>query len=131
MRIIGCLAAILGLAACNAEAESVEATGPSAGDPGTYTRTMADGLINTTLISADGRYLTIIGNETSEGKVRTDGDKTCFVEDAKDAIENCWTNGPIRPGGTFESTSNAGETYTITYSPDIPTQDEQPKEMAD
>lgn len=116
MRAFASLAVVMSLAACNAETAPA---GPAAGDPGTYTRMMPDGLLNTTVIQADGSYETVAGKTRATGQVRTEGEKTCFTGSDEGAVEACWTNGPIRPGGTFESTNGAGETYTITYSPEI------------
>ena len=128
MRNWASLAAIICLAACNAEAGP---DGPAAGDPGTYTRMMPDGVLNTTVVQADGTYETSLGKTTTRGKVRTEGDKTCFTAEAEGAQEVCWTNGPIRPGGTFESTNASGDTFTITYSSELPAEKAAGAELAE
>lgn len=117
MRLAAGFVLILLAAACSGETAP---DGPKAGDPGTYTRMMPDGARNLTIIRSDGTYETEIGKSRSVGKVRSQGDQTCFKGSSEGAVETCWTNGPIRPGGTFESTDLDGQTYTITYSPDVP-----------
>ena len=94
--------------------------GPAAGDPGTYTRRLPDGALNQTVIRPDGSYLTTIDGAPAAGKVRVSGSTTCFLQETDGAEETCWTNGPIRPGGTFEATDSSGQTVTVTYSADLP-----------
>lgn len=106
------------LTACGAPPE--EATGPQAGDPGTYTRNLPDGTPVALIIREDGTLLRVAGRDLGTGTARKDGDRLCFIFAGDDDAEYCWTNGPIRPGGTFESTSDDGETLIITYSPEVP-----------
>ena len=112
MRGILILCGALALASCHSEADN----GPKAGDPGIYTRMMPDGAANTTVIDANGRFRSVVGKSINQGTVRTEGTQTCFRGDEDAAQELCWENGPIRPGGTFETTNSDGETFTITYS---------------
>lgn len=106
------------LAACSAPEE--QASGAEAGDPGTYTRNLPDGTAVALVIREDGTLIRSAGNQKGAGTARKDGDRLCFTFYGEDDGEYCWTNGPIRPGGTFESTSDDGETLIITYSPEIP-----------
>lgn len=106
------------LAACSGPNE--DSSGPKAGDPGSYTRNLPDGTPVTLVIREDGSVLRTAGKQMAVGTARTEDDRLCFVfADNLDA-EYCWTNGPIRPGGTFESTSDEGETLIITYTSEVP-----------
>lgn len=107
----------LAVTACGASGGD---SGPSAGDPGTYTRMLGDGTRVETVIRTDGSYSSFRGKALTEGSVTTEDNRTCFTGLVEGAQETCWTNGAIRPGGTFESTGADGEKVIITYSPDLP-----------
>ena len=104
----------MALASCAEEADRPE--NPRPGDAGYYTRMSPEGAVIETLIKDDGSFTTQVGANSSSGKVTTKGGRTCFQLAGEGAGESCWTTGPIRPGGTFEATNDAGETFIITYS---------------
>ncbi len=106
------------LAACSGAPE--EPVGPKAGDPGTYTRNLGDGTPVALIIREDGSLLRKAGKQVTTGTATVDGDEICFSFANEPGEQYCWTNGPIRPGGTFESTGPNGESLTLTYSPELP-----------
>ena len=109
---------LVGLAACGAVA--ADESSPKAGDPGTYTRSLDDGTLVTLVIRQDGSLVRTIGKEVGTGTARTQGNEICFAFAEDNGVEYCWTNGPIRSDGTFESTGPDGTLLVLKYSPDIP-----------
>ncbi len=105
------------LAACSSPAE--EGDEPKAGDPGMYSRNLPDGTPVATHIREDGTFLTVRGKTMSVGTVETNGNQTCFQTSGSDDEPQCWTNGPVRPGGTFETTGPDGEMVIVTYSAEL------------
>ncbi len=65
-------------------------------------------------IDADGNWTSTDGegNETSGTSEVVDG-KICFTEEGAEEAE-CWTNEAPGEDGSFSSTSDAGETVTVT-----------------
>jgi hypothetical protein len=94
--------------------EEVAASNP--GDPGTYTRILDDGSINTTEIKADGTFISANGDESVSGTVSTTDGSTCFDAEGDESEASCWKNGAMRADGSFESTNDLGETVVIKYS---------------
>lgn len=106
------------LAACSAPSE--DADGPRAGDPGTYSRNLSDGTAVVTTIREDGTFLTVRGSTMRVGTAETEGDTTCFTtKGLEDEEPACWTNGPIRPGGTFETVGPDAQPVIVTYTDEI------------
>ena len=81
--------------------------------PGTYQVKMPNGKTGTTTIKADGTYVDMAGGkETEMGAVASRGGKTCFAP--KGGTETCFTDGPPSADGSWVSTNEKGEKYTIT-----------------
>lgn len=97
-----------------AEAAAVAATDDSTPAPGDYGVKAADGTMSTTTLVGDGTFVTTEADGTKvTGKyVRKDG-KDCFDADG-DQAEMCWTATPPAADGSFTSTSDDGQTVTVT-----------------
>ncbi|NNC51902.1 MAG: hypothetical protein HKO08_02530 [Erythrobacter sp.] len=67
-------------------------------------------------IDADGNWTSTDedGNEVTGTSAVVDG-KICFTNDGEEESE-CWTNDPAAEDGSFSSTSDTGETVTVTPS---------------
>lgn len=113
------LGAVLVLAACAQPAEEAEAPveevaaydgSVAAGD---YTVDYGDGTAPFS-IDADGNWTSVDeeGNPTEGTSAIVDG-KICFTSAAEEEAE-CWTNEAPGEDGSFSSTSDAGETVTVT-----------------
>lgn len=118
MRQLLLLFSLVSLAACGAD--SADEDSPKAGDPGTYTRSLEDGTQVTLVIRQDGSLMRTIGEEVGTGTARTQGNEVCFAFVEDNGVDYCWTNGPIRSDGTFESTGPDGTVLVLKYSPEIP-----------
>lgn len=126
MKKVMMIAALSALAACSqqaekaaeAEAAPVEAAAPAATDSaslvGDFDVKMADGTMAKTTINADGTYVDTgpDGKET-KGKFAMKDGKECFDDDG-DEPEECWTSTKPSADGSFTSTSDKGETVTVT-----------------
>lgn len=126
MKKLVMIAALSALMACSqqtekaaeAEAAPVEAAAPAATDSasfvGDFDVKMADGKMGKTTINADGTFVDTgpDGNETKGKFVVKDG-KECFDPDGDEA-EECWTSTKPGADGSFSSTSDKGETVTVT-----------------
>lgn len=126
MKKLMMIAALSALAACSqqtekaaeAEVAPTEATATAAADSaspvGDYDVKMADGKMAKTTINADGTFVDTgpDGKET-KGKFAMKDGKECFDADGDEA-EECWTSTKPGADGSFMSTSDKGETVTVT-----------------
>lgn len=126
MKKVVIIAALATLAACSqktekaAEADTapVEAATATVTDSasltGDFDVKMADGKMAKTTINADGTYVDTgpDGKET-KGKFAMKDGKECFDADGDEA-EICWTSTKPGADGSFTSTSDKGETVTVT-----------------
>lgn len=126
MKKLVMIAAIVALAGCSqqaekqAEAESapVEAAAPAEADSaslaGDYDVKMADGKMGKTTINADGTFVdTGPDGKEVKGKFAMKDGKECFDADGDEA-EVCWTSAKPGADRSFTSTSDKGETVTVT-----------------
>lgn len=126
MKKLVMIAALSALAACSqqaekaaeAEAAPVETAAPAAADSaapvGDYDVKMADGTMAKTTINADGTYVdTGPDGKEIKGKFAMKDGKECFDPDGDEA-EACWTSAKPGADGSFTSTSDKGETVTVT-----------------
>jgi hypothetical protein len=126
MKKLMMIAALSALAACSqqaektaeAEAAPAEAAAPTATDSaslaGDFDVKMADGKMNKTTINADGTYVdTDPDGKQIKGKFAMKDGKECFDADGDEA-ELCWTSAKPGADGSFTSTSDKGETVTVT-----------------
>ena len=126
MKNLMVIAAVAALSACSQQAEKtaeaevapVEAEAPAATDSaslvGDYDVKTADGKMAKTTINADGTYVdTGPDGKESKGKIAMKDGKECFDPDG-DEGELCWTSAKPGADGSFTSTSDKGETVTVT-----------------
>ncbi len=126
MKKLMMIAALSALAACSQQAEKkteaetapAEATAPAATDSaslvGDFDVKMADGKMAKTTINADGTYVdTGPDGKEAKGKFAMKDGKECFDPDGDEA-EICWTSTKPGADGSFTSTSDKGETVTVT-----------------
>ncbi len=126
MKKLVMIAALSALAACSQQAEKtaeadtapVEAAAPVATDSaslvGDFEVETADGKMAKTTINADGTYIdTGPDGKEIKGKFAMKDGKECFDPDGDEA-EACWTSTKPGADGSFTSTSDKGETVTVT-----------------
>ncbi|WP_394730772.1 hypothetical protein [Altererythrobacter sp. GH1-8] len=121
MKIYLALSAVLVLAACaqpaETETEEVPVEEVAAYDgsvaPGDYTVDYGEATAPFS-IDADGNWTSVDeeGNPTEGTSEIVDG-KICFTAAGQEEAE-CWTNEAPGADGSFSSTSDAGETVTVT-----------------
>ncbi|MES2698845.1 MAG: hypothetical protein V4647_04470 [Pseudomonadota bacterium] len=124
--------ALLALAACNqseapadaqadAQADATSDSLPLTGDapgfeavaPGAYTVERATGEIDTITIHPGMTYSRVAADGTATGGTifMQDG-KTCFVVEGEEG-QNCFTDGPMQPDGSMQTTSETGSIATV------------------
>jgi hypothetical protein len=126
MKKLMIIAALSALAGCSqqaektaeAEAAPVEAAAPAATESaslvGDFDVKMADGKMAKTTINADGTYVdTDPDGKETKGKFAMKDGKECFDADGDEA-ELCWTSTKPGADGSFTSTSDKGDTVTVT-----------------
>jgi hypothetical protein len=126
MKKLMIIAALSALAGCSqqaektaeAEAAPVEAAAPPATESaslvGDFDVKMADGKMAKTTINADGTYVdTDPDGKETKGKFAMKDGKECFDADGDEA-ELCWTSTKPGADGSFTSTSDKGDTVTVT-----------------
>ena len=83
----------------------------------TWTFTDKDGQAVQESIDANGNYVVNAGEKhLDHGTSEMKGDKACFTSAMDKSGEECWTTSPtpIEIGESFETTSDKGETLTVT-----------------
>ncbi|MXO72299.1 hypothetical protein [Alteraurantiacibacter buctensis] len=128
MKTVFLATALLAVAACNqtdapANGPETQASAdlPLTGDapgfeavaPGDYTVERANGEIDTITIHPGMTYSRVAADGTATGGTifMQDG-KTCFVVEGVDG-QNCFTDGPVQPDGSMQTTSDAGAIATV------------------
>lgn len=120
--------ALLALAACNqseapAEAPESQASAelPLSGDapgfeavaPGDYIVERANGETDTITIHPGMTYSRVAADGTATGgTIFMQGGKTCFVVEGVEG-QNCFTDGPVQPDGSMQTTSDSGSVSTV------------------
>lgn len=121
------IGAVLALAACNQSeppepaATEAAAVSPLDGDapgfeavaPGDYTVTGSDGAVATITIHPGMTYSRVAADGTATGGTifMQDG-KTCFVVEGVEG-HNCFTDGPVQPDGSMQTTADDGDVSTV------------------
>lgn len=120
--------ALLALAACNqseapaeAQADATSDSLPLTGDapgfeavaPGAYTVEREGGEIDNITIHPGMTYSRVAADGTATGGTifMQDG-KTCFVVEGEEG-QNCFTDGPMQPDGSMQTTSETGSTAIV------------------
>lgn len=125
--------ALFALAACNgadtdADKVAASSTDEMAGDsgvlsgekpgfeavaPGTYQVTRAGGEVDYIEIHPGMTFSRIAADGTATGgSIFMKDGKTCFLVEGEEQ-ENCFTDGPIQPDGTMQTTSADGDVATV------------------
>ena len=84
--------------------------------PGTYEATTADGIMNTSVLNADGTYTDTAADGTvqAEGTWAVTEGKTCFSPTTEGAEGRCFTESDVAEDGSFTATPDEGEPVTVT-----------------
>ncbi|KLI63521.1 hypothetical protein AAV99_07075 [Aurantiacibacter marinus] len=98
------------------EAEAPAMTTGNGSPAGTYSVTMADGSIGTSMLNADGtsQSMDAEGNVVQESTWAIVDGKTCFTSIEEGSEPECWTESEPDETGTFTATSDDGEIVTVS-----------------
>jgi hypothetical protein len=81
--------------------------------PGTYEVTRPGGEVDTITIHQGMTYSRIAADGSATGgSIYMQGGQTCFTVEGE-TQSNCFTDGPVQPDGTMQTTNAEGETSTV------------------
>lgn len=136
MKRLIAIAGVIALGACSEsapapepveEAEAEEAATDWSAWAGSYDIAYEDGSAAVLTVRDTGTYEVVLGEDTLTGTVEMgEGGEICYTNDDGETPTQCWTNSEAAEDGSWTSTSEAGETVTVTrIVPEVPGADEE------
>lgn len=123
MKRLVVVAGVLALGACGESAPEAETAVEESAEAlpadmsaweGGYHLVYEDGTETDLVISADGSYQATTGEETISGVITMGDDGSfCYTPEGSEEGE-CWTNGDAAADGSWPSTSDQGNSVTVT-----------------
>lgn len=117
------IAGVLALGACGESAPEAEPAAEESAEAqpadmsaweGGYTFAYEDGSEASLVIAADGTYQSTRDGETVSGVITLgDGGAFCYTPEGSEEAE-CWTNGEANEDGSWPSTSDQGNSVTVS-----------------